>query len=188
MAYLSIPRREKNVPFEGRDSPGKLLLQTNDCREFLWHVRLRYERNPNCYSHEDLENVRMPNVATITPKDAPIPIGPYSHIARVGTFITIGGVAGIDPRTGELAGPDVGTQTRQVLKNMSTLLASVDSDLEHVVHVNVFLLHMSDFEAMNRVYAECMGSHRPARTVIGVHELPKPGVFLTMNLTAVTTY
>ena len=116
-----------------------------------------------------------------------MPIGPYSHVARVGTSITIGGVAGIDPGTGSLAGSNVEAQTRQILKNMAALLASADSDLQQVVHVNVFLLHMSDFEEMNRVYAECMGPHRPARTVIGVHELPKPGVLLTMNLTAVTT-
>jgi 2-iminobutanoate/2-iminopropanoate deaminase len=45
---------------------------------------------------------------------------------------------------------------------------------------------MRDFEAMNAAYVERMGSHRPARTVIGVRELPKPGVLVTMNLTAVT--
>ena len=126
----------------------------------------------------------MPNVVTITPENSPTPIGPYNHIAKAGTFIAVGGVAAIDPRTGDLAGEDVGAQTRQILKNMSALLESADSDLQHVIHVNVFLLHMSDFEEMNRVYATCMGAHRPARTVIGVHELPKPGMLLTMNLTA----
>jgi 2-iminobutanoate/2-iminopropanoate deaminase len=66
------------------------------------------------------------------------------------------------------------------------MLASVGSDLAHVVHVNIFLAHMSDFEAMNAAYVEKMGDHRAARTVMGVSELPKPGVLLTMNLTAVT--
>ena len=66
------------------------------------------------------------------------------------------------------------------------MLESAGSDLAHVVHIHVFLLHMSDFDAMNRAYVEMMGDHRPARTVIGVAELPKPGVLLTMNLTAVT--
>jgi 2-iminobutanoate/2-iminopropanoate deaminase len=127
----------------------------------------------------------MPNVITSTPENAPTPIGPYNH-ARVGTFITIGGVAGVDPKTGELAGPDAGAQARQVLKNMSALLETADSDLQHIVHVNIFLLYMSDFEEMNRVYAECMSTHQPARTVIGVRELPKPGVLLTMNLSAVS--
>jgi 2-iminobutanoate/2-iminopropanoate deaminase len=66
------------------------------------------------------------------------------------------------------------------------MLESVGSDLEHVVHVNVFLKDMNDFDEMNRAYIEKMGIHRPARTVIGVAELPKPGVLLTMNLNAVT--
>ena len=128
----------------------------------------------------------MPTVETSTPPGTPTPIGPYSHIARVGTWITIGGTAGFEPATGALAGPDVASQTRRILESFRVMLASVDSDLAHVVHVNVFLLDMADFEAMNAAYVEAMGAHRPARTVIGVAELPKPGVRLTMNLTAVT--
>ena len=128
----------------------------------------------------------MPEVATSTPPNTPTPIGPYSHVARVGSAITIGGTAGIDPATGELAGPDVGSQTRMILDNVGVMLESVGSDLVHVVHVNVFLLRMTDFDAMNAAYVERMGEHRPARTVVGVHELPRPGVLVTMSLTAVT--
>jgi 2-iminobutanoate/2-iminopropanoate deaminase len=51
--------------------------------------------------------------------------------------------------------------------------------------VNVFLKDMRDFEEMNQAYIEVMQNHRPARTVIGVNELPKPGVLLTMTLTAI---
>lgn len=127
----------------------------------------------------------MPTVETSTPTNTPTPIGPYSHIARVGPFISIGGTAGVDPATGQLAGPDVAAQTRQILRSFAVMLASVGSDLAHVVHVNVFLLKMSDFEAMNAAYVEAMGVHRPARTVIGVAELPRPGMRVTMNLTAV---
>jgi len=128
----------------------------------------------------------MPDVETSTPPDTPTPIGPYSHIARVDRFITIGGTAGVDPATGRLAGTDVGSQTRQILDSFRVMLASVGSDLEHVVHINVFLRQMNDFDAMNAAYVEIMGGHRPARTVVGVNELPKPRVLLTMNLTAVT--
>src|SRR5262245_10875144 len=127
----------------------------------------------------------MPEVETSTPANTPEPIGPYSHVAKVGTWITIGATAGVDPATGHLAGDDVGSQTRQIIESFQVMLASVGSDLAHVVHVNVFLGQMSDFEAMNSAYVERLGSHRPARTVIGVRELPKPGVLLTMNLTAV---
>jgi 2-iminobutanoate/2-iminopropanoate deaminase len=127
-----------------------------------------------------------PLVETSTPANTPTPIGPYSHIAKVGTWITIGGTAGVDPATSMLAGEDVASQTKQILASFQVMLESVDSDLAHVVHINIFLKNMSDFEAMNRAYIEMMGEHRPARTVIGVNELPKPGVLLTMNLTAVT--
>ena len=125
-------------------------------------------------------------VETSIPPGTPLPIGPYSHVAKVGSHITIGGTAGFVPATGELAGRDVASQTRQILDSFAVMLASAGSDLNHVIHVHVFLRDMSDFEAMNRAYAEKMGSHRPARTVVGVNELPKPGVVLTMNLTAVT--
>jgi 2-iminobutanoate/2-iminopropanoate deaminase len=126
-----------------------------------------------------------PPVETSTPPNTPAPIGPYSHIAKVGSFITIGGTAGVDPATGDLAGPDVFSQTRQILESFRVMLASVGSDLEHVVHVNVFLKDVRDFEEMNRAYVQAMGAYRPARTVIGVKDLPKAGALLTMNLTAV---
>jgi 2-iminobutanoate/2-iminopropanoate deaminase len=127
-----------------------------------------------------------PLVETSTPANTPTPIGPYSHISKVGTFITIGGTAGIDPATNQLAGDDAVSQTKQILTSFKVMLESVKSDLQHVVHINIFLKNMNDFEAMNQAYIEMMGDHRPARTVIGVNELPKPGVLLTMNLTAVT--
>ena len=127
-----------------------------------------------------------PKVETSTPPNTPEPIGPYTHITRVGQWITIGGTAGVDPASGVLAGADIHSQTKQILQSFKVMLESAGSDLDHIVHVNVFLKDMRDFEEMNRGYIEVMGDHRPARTVIGVHELPKPGVLLTMNLTAVT--
>jgi 2-iminobutanoate/2-iminopropanoate deaminase len=126
-------------------------------------------------------------VETSTPANTPQPIGPYSHIAKVGPLITIGGTAGFDPVTGQLAGPDVTAQATRILESFQVMLQSVNSGLDRVIHINVFLKDMRDFEEMNRAYIAMMGAHRPARTVIGVNELPKPGILLTMNLTAVAT-
>ena len=127
----------------------------------------------------------MVKVETSTPSGTMTPIGPYSHIAVVRDQITIGGVAGVDPATGELAGPGVREQTLQILQGLERMLHSVGSDFAHVVHVNIFLKDMADFQQMNAAYTEAMGSNRPARTAIGVTDLPKPGARLTMNLTAV---
>lgn len=118
-------------------------------------------------------------------RGTPAPIGPYSHIAKVGSFITIGGVAGFDPATGELAGADVASQARQILTSFRTMLVCVNSDLAHVV-TSTFSCAMSDFDALNAAYVEVIGSQRPARTVIGIRELLKPGLRVTMNLTGAT--
>ena len=75
---------------------------------------------------------------------------------------------------------------KQILQSFKVMLEAVGSDLNHTVHINIFLKSMADFDAMNAAYVEMLGQHRPARTVVAVSELPKPGVLLTMNLTAVT--
>src|SRR4029077_16862157 len=136
--------------------------------------------------HRHREQAMTLRIETLTPPNPPTPIGPYNHIAKVGEHIWIGGTAGTDPTTGQLAGTDVGAQTKRILQSFKVMLEAVGSDLDHTVHVNIFLKSMADFDAMNAAYAEVMGLHRPARTVGAVSELPKPGVLLTMNLTAVT--
>ncbi len=125
-------------------------------------------------------------IETLTPPGSPPLIGPYSHIAKVGQIITIGGVGGVDPETGQLVGADVFSQATQILRSFEVMLASVDSDLQHIVHINVFLKEMTDFDQMNAAYVGVLGDHRPARTVIGARELPKPGFRVLMNLNAVT--
>lgn len=125
-------------------------------------------------------------VETFTPSNAPPPIGPYSHIAKVGPFVSIGGVAGVNPATGQLAGPDAYSQTEQIIESFRVMLESVGADLNRIVHINIFLLSMADYAEVNRAYVARMGDHRPSRTVIGVSELPKQGARLTMNLTAIT--
>jgi 2-iminobutanoate/2-iminopropanoate deaminase len=126
------------------------------------------------------------NVQTFTPDDVMKPIGPYSHIAKAGPFIAISGTAGVDPATGTLAGLDAYSQARQILHALRTMLESVGSDLDHVLHIHVFLRNIHDFEEMNRAYREAFREHLPARTVVAVSDLPKPGALLTMNATAVT--
>lgn len=124
------------------------------------------------------------SVETLTPDGVMAPIGPYSHIARSGPLIVIGAVAGVDPVTNELVGPEVGEQTMQIVKSFEHMLAGLGADLGDVMHVSVYLLDMADFAAMNTAYAEAMGAHRPARSAVAVRALPKPGARVTMALMA----
>ncbi len=63
-------------------------------------------------------------------------------------------------------------QTRQVLANLAAVLATEGATLAHVVKTTVYLRHIDDFAAMNAVYAEVFGDHRPARATVGVAGLP----------------
>lgn len=123
-------------------------------------------------------------IETLTPTGMFEPIGPYSHLTKAGPFISISGTPGVDPATSQMAGADAYRQSGQIVKNFRTMLAEMGATLDDVMHVHVFLKHVSDFAEMNRAYAEEFGTHRPARTVICVADLPKQGALMTMNLTA----
>ena len=71
-----------------------------------------------------------------------------------------------------MAEADVAVQTERVLQNLGAVLESAGSSLEHVVKTTVFLQHMSDFAAMNEVYARIFGDARPARSTVAVAALP----------------
>jgi 2-iminobutanoate/2-iminopropanoate deaminase len=126
-------------------------------------------------------------VETFTPDTVMKPIGPYSHVAKAGPFISISGTAGVDPATGRLAGADAYTQARQILRSLRTLLEGAGSSMRQVMHVHVYLRNIEDFAEMNRAYSGAFGDHLPARTVIGVSALPKEGALLTMDLSAVAS-
>jgi len=124
-------------------------------------------------------------VERFTPANVMKPLGPYSHITKAGPFVSIGGVAGIDPATDRLAGPDVFTQARQLLEAFRVMLEEVGSNMSQVLHVNVFLKNVEDYGEMNRAFRDAFGDRLPARTVVCVKDLPKEGALLTMNLSAV---
>lgn len=113
------------------------------------------------------------------------PIGPYSHAVRIGSQIFISGTPGIDPATGHIAGTDAYHQARQALSNIRDMLKSANATLDDIGHVQINLVNVNDFAEMNRAYAEFFSDPYPARTVIGIAALPKPGVLLTMNAVAV---
>lgn len=113
------------------------------------------------------------------------PIGPYSHAVVAGGQLFISGTAGVDPNTRALAGEDAYAQTRQVLRNIQSILGAAGATLDDITHIQVNLLNIADFSEMNRAYAEFFAEPYPARTVLGVSALPKPGALLSMNAVAV---
>ena len=98
---------------------------------------------------------------------APKPGGPYSTVVRAGDFLFLSGQGPVDAETGVMQSEaSVQEQTRIVLQHLQTVLRGCGADLEDVVKCGVFLLDENDFAAMNEVYAEVFGDHKPARTTV----------------------
>ena len=109
----------------------------------------------------------------IKTEKAPAAIGPYSQGLAVNRMLFVSGQLGLIPESGEMAGPDLASQARQALKNLSMVLKAGGTDLDRVASVDVFLTNMGDFTKFNQIYQEFFTTHRPARAVVGVNSLPK---------------
>jgi 2-iminobutanoate/2-iminopropanoate deaminase len=103
---------------------------------------------------------------------APKPIGPYVQAIAGNGMLFCSGQVAIDHTTGKLIDGDVAAQTRRALLNLAAVLSAGGASLRDVVKTTVFLTDMSDFAAMNQVYAEVFGDSPPARSTVAVAALP----------------
>lgn len=110
----------------------------------------------------------------ISTPNAPAAIGPYSQGIDCGTFVVTSGQVPIDPATGEIVPGGITEQTHRSLDNVKAVLEANGMTMDNVVKTTVFLAHMSDFAAMNAVYAEYFTEGQyPARSAVEVGALPK---------------
>jgi 2-iminobutanoate/2-iminopropanoate deaminase len=104
---------------------------------------------------------------------APAAIGPYAQAVAAPPFLFLSGQLGLDPATGELAGPDLAAQARQALANLLAVVRAGGGALDRIAQVDVFLTDMGGFAEFNAIYADFFGDHTPARAVVEVSALPK---------------
>ncbi len=111
----------------------------------------------------------------VTSPNAPDAIGPYSQAIVANGLIFCSGQVALEAGSGGklMGGSDVAAQTRRVFDNLTAVLAAAGATLGHVVKTTVYLTDMGHFAAMNQVYAERFGDHRPARATVAVAGLPK---------------
>ena len=98
--------------------------------------------------------------------------GPYSPAVRAGDWLVLSGQIGLDPGTGSLVTGGVEAEAGQVLSNLGAILSDCHAEWSDVAKVGIFLTDLGNFAAVNALYEEAVGSHRPARTTVGVAALP----------------
>jgi len=115
--------------------------------------------------------------------EVPTAVGPYSQAVRSGAWLVCSGQIPLDPATGKIEATDVEGQTKQVLKNITALLAAQGLGMDAVVKATVFLTDMTDFPKVNPLYAEAFAGHKPARSTVQVAGLPL-GALIEIEVTA----
>jgi 2-iminobutanoate/2-iminopropanoate deaminase len=109
----------------------------------------------------------------ITTENAPKAIGPYSQAVVSAGLAYLSGQIPLDPATGALVEGGIAEQTERVLENMRAVLAACGTSFEHVLKTTVFLKDMSEFPAMNAVYARYFPTNPPARSTVEAARLPR---------------
>ena len=115
----------------------------------------------------------MAHLKRIETAHAPAAIGPYSQGIIVNGFIYTAGQIALDPQSMEIVAGGIEEQTRQVMKNVTAILQAGGATLSDVVKTTVFLKDMGEFGAMNKIYEEHFGAHKPARSTVEAARLPR---------------
>ena len=113
----------------------------------------------------------MSKTAITSPELAP-PGGPFSPAVEVGGFLYVSGQVGQDPATGKVVEGGIVAESERVFRNLAAVLKVAGRSFDDVVRAGVYLTNMSDFGAMNGIYAKHFGQPFPARTTIAVAALP----------------
>ena len=114
---------------------------------------------------------------------APKPVGPYSQAVFAGPFLFLSGQIPIEPESQKLLTGDIQLQTKRVMKNIQAVLQAAQMDFSHVIKTSIFLKDMNHFPIVNEVYSQYFSEPFPARSCVGVQELPK-GADMEMELIA----
>ena len=104
---------------------------------------------------------------------APAAIGPYSQAIRVGNTVYLSGQTPLDPTTGEMVEGDISAQSRRVFDNLHAVCVAAGGSFADVVRVGIYLTDLANFAAVNAVMKEYFHEPYPARSTIGVRELPR---------------
>lgn len=115
----------------------------------------------------------MSNRAVISTPNAPAAIGPYSQAIKVGNTVWLSGQIPLVPGTSELVVGDITAQAAQAFKNLAAVAEAAGGSLQNAVKINISLVNLQHFGAVNEVMAQFLQTPFPARATVQVAGLPK---------------
>jgi 2-iminobutanoate/2-iminopropanoate deaminase len=110
---------------------------------------------------------------SIHTRKAPAAIGPYSQAVEQNGFVFCSGQIALDPESGTIVKGGIEFETRRVLQNIGEVLATAGLDFVDVVKTTIFMIDLSEFETVNRIYGEHFEPPYPARSTVQVAALPR---------------
>jgi len=114
----------------------------------------------------------MSSITVVHSDHAPKAVGPYSQAVVSDGVLYASGQIGLIPAEGVLIADDVQSQAQQVTVNLTAVLDEAGLSITDILKVNIFLTDMNDFPQVNKIYANWLGEHRPARATVAVAALP----------------
>jgi 2-iminobutanoate/2-iminopropanoate deaminase len=114
--------------------------------------------------------------SAVSTDGAPKAIGPYSQAVRAGELLFLSGQVALDPGTMAIVPGGVEAETRQVLANLTAVLAAGGATWDDVVRTTIYLTNLGDFALVNQIYGEVAGTVPPARATVQVAALPRGAV------------
>ena len=103
----------------------------------------------------------------------PKPVGPYSVFREAEGWVFLSGQIGLDPDSGRLVEGGVEAETRQILANIGNILSVSGLGWENCLKVTIYVNDIQDFEKVNEIYGQTVKEPFPARSTVGVRDLPK---------------
>lgn len=115
----------------------------------------------------------MSNRAVISTPSAPEAIGPYSQAVKVGNTVWLSGQIPLEPESGQLVEGDIRLQATRVFENLAAVAEAAGGSLNQAVKINISLLDLADFAAVNEVMMAFVQEPYPARACVQVAALPR---------------
>ena len=125
------------------------------------------------YVGQNIEGRMNMDKKIISTNKAPAAIGPYSQAVKCGNLLITSGQIPLEPSSGEVVEGGIQVQTKQVLENLTAVLAEAGATLDNVIKTTCFLDDMNDFAEFNMVYQKFFTADAPARSCVAVDRLPK---------------